>query len=161
MRWKAAGAKDCDLQFRREHSYWSFSHCSFVTRIPWPESGYYLLFIAAFALVGWGQLLFARANYPNVAASALMLDAVILTYMLFAPNPWTELEWPTATIYKFSGWRYLFVFLAAATIGHSWRIVLLFGAWMAFVLANHRRRGLAVWEGNAGNHGPTESRAGK
>ncbi len=105
----------------------------FVTRIPWPESGYYLLFIAAFALVGWGQLLFARANYPNVAASALMLDAVILTYMLFAPNPWTELEWPTATIYKFSGWRYLFVFLAAATIGHSWRIVLLFGAWMAFV----------------------------
>ncbi|MEP5180957.1 MAG: adenylate/guanylate cyclase domain-containing protein [Rhizobiaceae bacterium] len=105
----------------------------FVTRIPWPESGYYLIFIGAFALVGWGQLAFARANYPKMALIALMLDAVILTYMLFAPNPWTDPQWPSATIYKFNGWRYLFVFLAAATIGHSWRIILAFGAWMALV----------------------------
>ena len=27
-------------------------------------------------------------------------------------NPWTDPEWPSATIYKFDGWRYLFVFLA-------------------------------------------------
>ena len=161
MRWKAAGAKDCDLQFRREHSYWSFSHCYLLPVFPGQNlATIYCLLLLLHWWVG-GQLLFARANYPNVAASALMLDAVILTYMLFAPNPWTELEWPTATIYKFSGWRYLFVFLAAATIGHSWRIVLLFWCVDGICLANHRRRGLAVWEGNAGNHGPTESRAGK
>ena len=104
-----------------------------VTRIPWPESGYYLLFVVVFALVGWGQLFFAKAHYPRTAAWALMLDAVILTYMLFAPNPWTDPDWPNATIYKFDGWRYLFVFLAAATIGHSWRVVLAFGVWMGLV----------------------------
>lgn len=105
----------------------------FVTRIPWPESAYYLTFIFVFAVVGLGQIFFARANQPRMAAIVLMLDAVILTYMLFAPNPWSDPQWPSAAIYKFSGWRYLFVFLAAATIGHSWRVILVFGAWMAFV----------------------------
>jgi adenylate cyclase len=105
----------------------------FVTRIPWPESGYYLLFVVAFALVGGGQLFFAKTNHPKIAAWALLLDAVIVTYMLFAPNPWTDPLWPSATIYKFDGWRYLFVFLAAATIGHSWRVVLAFGIWTGLV----------------------------
>ena len=104
-----------------------------VTRIPFPESGYYLLFVVLFALVGWGQLYFARLGYQRAATIALMLDAVILTYMMLGPNPWFNPEWPTATIYKFSGWRYLFVFLAAATIGHSWRAILVFGAWTALV----------------------------
>ncbi len=104
-----------------------------VTRVPWPESGYYLVFIVAFALVGWMQLYFGRIGYPKAAIVALLLDAVILTYMMLGPNPWVNPEWPTATLYKFSGWRYLFVFLAAATIGHSWRVILAFGAWMAFV----------------------------
>lgn len=104
-----------------------------VTRIPWPESGYYVLFIIGFALVGWMQLYFGRIGYQRVAVAALMLDAVLLTYMMLGPNPWSVADWPTATIYKFSGWRYLFVFLAAATIGHSWRVILAFGAWMAFV----------------------------
>ena len=104
-----------------------------VTRVPWPESSYYLLFIIAFALVGWMQLYFGRIGYPKAAIVALFLDAVILTYMMLGPNPWVNPEWPTATLYKFSGWRYLFVFLAAATIGHSWRVILAFGAWMAFV----------------------------
>ncbi len=104
-----------------------------VTRVPWPESGYYLLFIAAFGLVGWMQLYFGKMGYPRVATIALMFDAVILTYMMLGPNPWVNPEWPTATLYKFSGWRYMFVFLAAATIGHSWRVILAFGAWMAFV----------------------------
>ncbi len=104
-----------------------------VTRIPWPESGYYLLFVLGFALVGWMQLHFGRIGYQRVAVAALMFDAVLLTYMMLGPNPWSVAEWPTATLYKFSGWRYLFVFLAVATIGHSWRAILAFGAWMAFV----------------------------
>lgn len=104
-----------------------------VTRIPFPESGYYLLFVAAFALVGWAQLHFGRIGYRRVATVALMLDAVFLTYMMLGPNPWINPEWPTATIYKFSGWRYLFVFLAAATVGHSWKVIIAFGAWTGFV----------------------------
>ncbi len=104
-----------------------------VTRIPFPESGYYLIFVAAFALVGWAQLHFGRIGYERVATLALMLDAVLLTYMMLGPNPWVNPEWPTSTIYKFSGWRYLFVFLAAATVGHSWRVILAFGAWTGFV----------------------------
>lgn len=104
-----------------------------VTRIPFPESGYYLFFVAAFALVGWAQLHFGRMGHRRVATVALMLDALLLTYMMLGPNPWVNPEWPTATLYKFSGWRYLFVFLAAATVGHSWRVIIAFGAWTAFV----------------------------
>ena len=106
-------------------------------RIPWPESAYYLSFVIAFAIVGWGQLYFGRRGFQKAATVALLLDAVILTYMIFAPNPWTVAEWPTATLYKFNAWRYFPLFLVAAAVGHSWRVILLFGAWMAFVwLAN-------------------------
>lgn len=59
-----------------------------VTRIPFPESGYYLLFVAAFALVGWAQLHFGQIGYRRVVTVALMLDAVLLTYMMLGPNPW-------------------------------------------------------------------------
>ena len=58
----------------------------FVSRIPWPESSYYLLFIVAFALVGWMQLYLGRIGYPRAAIIALMLDAVILTYMMLGPQ---------------------------------------------------------------------------
>ncbi|CAN0295921.1 unnamed protein product, partial [Discosporangium mesarthrocarpum] len=104
-----------------------------VTRVPWPESAYYLVFVVAFALVGWMQLYFGRIGFQRAAILVLMLDALLLTYMMLAPNPWFAHEWPTATVYKFSGWRYFFVFLAAAAIGHSWRVILVFGAWMALV----------------------------
>ena len=101
--------------------------------VPFPEILYYWALLGAFMVNGWLQLRAGRTGQSIVEMSLLALDGVLIAFTVLVPNPLLTESWPTAVTLKFDGYKYLFIFLAAVTLGYSWRTVVTFGGWLAFV----------------------------
>ncbi len=57
-----------------------------------------------------------------------------MTLTLTVPNLLATESWPTALQFRFEGFQYFFIFLAAATLAYSWRTVQGIGARVAIIL---------------------------
>lgn len=101
--------------------------------VPTPELFYYWALLAAFVFVGWLQLRVGRTGHSRAELALLTVDAVLICFTLLVPNPFLTEAWPTAMVLKFDGYKYLFIFIAAVTLGYTWRTILTFGAGLAFV----------------------------
>ena len=122
--------------------------------VPWPGSLYYIAFLALFGFLGWLQLRVGRVEQSSYEILLLMLDVVLLVFMMVAPNPFLDVDWPASTAYHFDAYKFLFVFLAATTIGYSWRTVFSFGTWTVIVWL---AAALIVWLA-MGDHGALRER---
>lgn len=94
---------------------------------------YYQALIAVFIAIGWAQLRFGRVGQSRIELALIFLDLVLLAFTLLMPNPFLNEDWPTAAQYRFEGFGYFFLFLAAATLAYSWRTVLTVGVWTSLI----------------------------
>ena len=90
---------------------------------------YYEVLLAGFALIGWAQLRVGRVTQSRQELFLIFCDLALLTFVLVVPNPFFHETWPTAFQYKFGGFSYFYVLLAAATMAYSWRTIIAFGIW--------------------------------
>lgn len=90
---------------------------------------YYIVLIGLFALIGWAQLKVGGVGRSRPELFLLFCDLALMTIITVIPNPWRELDWPTATQYRFDNFIYFFVFLAAGTLAYNWRTIVAMGTW--------------------------------
>jgi len=106
---------------------------------------YYEVMLLALAGVGWLQRRVGRVGRSRVEFFVMVLDFALLTFIMIVPNPFASQDWPTAMNFRFEGFIYFFVILAAGTLTYSWRTILAMGnltaiLWMGGV-------GLVWWFG--------------
>ena len=87
------------------------------------EMIYYEAFLILFALNGWAQLRAARVERSGLEVVLLLLDLVLMTIVVVAPNPLAPLDWPQEMQYRFHSHQYFYIFLAFGTLAYSWRTV--------------------------------------
>lgn len=95
------------------------------------EMSYYYVLLAALGLIGWLQMRVGRVGRSGIELFLIFLDLLILTVAFVAPNPWSDVEWPTAMQYQFNNFGFFFIFLAAATLAYSWRTIIAFATWLS------------------------------
>ncbi|MEX0286902.1 MAG: adenylate/guanylate cyclase domain-containing protein [Paracoccaceae bacterium] len=93
------------------------------------EMLYHHVVLGLLALVGLLQRRVARVGRSRMELTILFLDLLILTFALALPNPFSHHDWPTSAIYKFEGFQYFYIILAAGTMAYSWRTILAIGIW--------------------------------
>jgi adenylate cyclase len=96
---------------------------------PDPEMLYYYPFLAASALVGWLQTRVGRVGRSGAELAVLFCDVAIFVWALMMPNPFSDNDWPTAMLFRFENFSYLFLLLALATLSYSWRTIIAVGNW--------------------------------
>ncbi len=90
---------------------------------------YYHLILAGLALIGWLQLQAGRSGRSRRELALVFCDILLMVFGMLYPNPFLEVDWPTATQYALENFKYFYVFLAAMTLGYSWRTVFAYGTW--------------------------------
>lgn len=94
---------------------------------------YYEALILLFVVIGIAQLRAARVGQSYAELALLFADLFLLTLVLIIPNPLATEPWPTALQFRFEGFQYFFIFLAAGTLAYSWRTVQGMGFWVGVV----------------------------
>ena len=94
---------------------------------------YYEALLVGFALIGWAQLRVGRVGRSRPELLLILCDLVLLTFTMIVPNPVIDYQWPLAMQYRFNGFYYFFIILAAGTLAYSWRTVLSMGIWTAIL----------------------------
>lgn len=94
---------------------------------------YYEGMLAVFLVIGFAQLRAARVGQSWQEMLLILADLALLTLIFIIPNPLSDGPWPTASQYRFGGFPYYFIFLAAATLAYSWRTVQSIGFWAATI----------------------------
>ena len=97
------------------------------------EMLYYEALILLFVVIGIAQLRAARVGQSYAELALLFADLVLMTLTLIIPNPLATDPWPTALQFRFEGFQYFFIFLAAALLAYSWRTVQAMGFWVGAV----------------------------
>ncbi|MBM3508697.1 MAG: adenylate/guanylate cyclase domain-containing protein [Alphaproteobacteria bacterium] len=92
---------------------------------------FYEALVGAFVALGWWQLRVARVGQSRAELLLIIADLLLLALTLLVPNPFVGEPWPTAMQYRWNGFIYFFVLLAAATLAYSWRTVATIGLWTA------------------------------
>lgn len=92
---------------------------------------YYEVLLIAMMGVGWAQMRIGRVGRSSAELAVLFVDLALATFVLVFPNPFNDGDWPTAMIYRFDNFIYLFVILAAGTMAYSWRTITAIGNWTA------------------------------
>ncbi len=95
----------------------------------WYEALYYEVGILAFALIGWAQLNSGTVGRSGREMVLIFCDIALLTIIFVLPNPLREQPHPAAFQYHFVEFGYFYIFVAAGTLGYSWRTLSLFGFW--------------------------------
>ena len=90
---------------------------------------YYHFILAGLALIGWFQLRWGKVGRSGWELSLVFLDILLVVFGMLYPNPFFEQDWPTAAQYQFENFKYFYIFLAAMTLGYSWRTVIAYGTW--------------------------------
>ena len=98
----------------------------------WPVL-YYEAILVIFALLGWAQLKAATVGENRWELFLITLDLVFLTVTVLVPNPFAQLDWPTAMQYRLVNFPYFYIFLAGATVAYSWRTTLSVGIMTAIL----------------------------
>ncbi len=96
---------------------------------PRMEVLYYQASLLLFVVIGFAQLRAARVGQSRRELALIFADLLLLTLVLTVPNPMSVATWPTAVQFRFDGFIYFFVFLAASTLAYSWRTVQSIGIW--------------------------------
>jgi adenylate cyclase len=106
--------------------------------LPFERSGFYLLTLAAFALLGAPPYLLARRGIGGtpVTAAFLLLDAGILTYILMVPPSFYVEGWTPQLNLRLPNFLYLGVFLVGMALSYSpalviWTGIASIAAWSA------------------------------
>jgi hypothetical protein len=106
--------------------------------LPFERSGFYLLTLAAFALLGAPPYLLARRGIGGlpVIAAFLLLDAGLLSYILIVPTPYAVDGWPPQLSLRLWNFLWLGVFLVGMALSYSPALVIWTGvatvtAWSA------------------------------
>lgn len=97
------------------------------------EMLYYEALILLFVVIGIAQLRAARVGQSYAELALLFGDLLLMTLTLIVPNPLATEPWPTALQFRFEGFQYFFIFLAAALLAYSWRTVQAMGFWVGAV----------------------------
>lgn len=97
------------------------------------EMIYYQALLLLFVVIGILQLRAARVGQSYAELALIFADLILLTLTLTVLNPLSADTWPTAVQFRFEGFQYFFIFLAAATLAYSWRTVQGIGAWVAVI----------------------------
>lgn len=97
------------------------------------EMLYYEALLLLFVVIGIAQLRAARVGQSYAELALLFADLILLTLTLTVPNPLASDPWPSALQYRFDGFQYFFIFLAAGTLAYSWRTVQGIGVWVAVI----------------------------
>lgn len=112
--------------------------------VPWPRVGYFLAFIVLFLASGLiAEWMRRKSNRPEMwTAAFILIDACLLTYVLVAPIPFSDSEWPIQVTLRFYNHLYLFLFLIFSGLSYSPAMVLWTGAaiaatWSAAVFYIH------------------------
>ncbi|MEE9314140.1 MAG: adenylate/guanylate cyclase domain-containing protein [Rhizobiaceae bacterium] len=100
-----------------------------VMALPSWEVIYYHLILSGLALIGWLQLRAGKVGKSRWELALIFFDILLMTVGMLLPNPFLDVDWPTAAQYSFENFKYFYVFLAAITLGYSWRTVLTYGTW--------------------------------
>jgi len=93
-------------------------------QILWP---WFLL--ALVAINGYFLRRVGRVGRSGPELFFIFLDVLLMTIALIAPNPLSELGWPSAMIYKFDTFLYYFIIIIVGGLAYSWRTVLALGHW--------------------------------
>ncbi|MFC6688877.1 adenylate/guanylate cyclase domain-containing protein [Jhaorihella thermophila] len=96
---------------------------------------YYHFILALVALNGWFMLRVARVGRSRLELALILLDLVIMTVGMVAPNPFSTADMPVAMQYRFENFIYFFVLLSGATLAYSWRTVIMMGNLTAAIWA--------------------------
>ncbi len=96
---------------------------------------YYHVFLGLIALNGWFMLRVGRVGRSGLELGLILLDIVIMTVGMVAPNPFSTADMPVAMQYRFENFIYFFVLLAGATLAYSWRTVIMMGNLTAAIWA--------------------------
>jgi adenylate cyclase len=99
------------------------------------EQLYYIVLLALFALIGWGQVRVGRVGVSRPELALLFCDLALLTFVAVVPNPFSSDHWPVAMQYHFGNFIYFFVLLSCATLAYSWRTVIAVGTWTSALWA--------------------------
>jgi adenylate cyclase len=94
---------------------------------------YYEAYLVVFVVLGWLQLRVATVGQSRTELALILLDIVLLAAVLLFPNPFVDQPWPAAVNYRFEGFDYFYVFLAAGTLAYSWRTVMSLASWIPVV----------------------------
>lgn len=112
--------------------------------VPWPRVSYFLAFIVLFLASGLvAEWLRRKASRPALwTAAFIFVDACLLTYVLVAPNPFSDTEWPIQVTLRFYNHLYLFLFLIFSGLSYSpvmvlWTGVSIAATWSAAVYYIH------------------------
>ncbi|MCB1451831.1 MAG: adenylate/guanylate cyclase domain-containing protein [Nitratireductor sp.] len=92
---------------------------------------YYEALLAGFIILGVLQLRMARVGQSRAELGLIFADFILLTFVLLAPNPFVQENWPGAIQTRFDGFDYFYILLAAGTLAYSWRTILSYGGWVA------------------------------
>ncbi|MEO0328782.1 MAG: adenylate/guanylate cyclase domain-containing protein [Pseudomonadota bacterium] len=98
---------------------------------PQLESIFYVVSVLIFIGIGWLQLWAARVGQSGRELALIFADFILLTALFLVPNPFREVDIPTAFSYRFDNFIYFFLFLALGTLAYSWRTVWSIGIWIA------------------------------
>ena len=97
------------------------------------EMIYYEALILLFVVIGIAQFRAAKVGQSYAELALIVADLTLMTLTLVIPNPLASEVWPTALQFRFDGFQYFFIFLAAGTLAYSWRTVQAMGFWVATV----------------------------
>ena len=89
---------------------------------------YYHMILAGLALIGL-QLRAGKVGLSRWELLLIYADIALMVFGMLYPNPLVENEWPSAVQYQFDNFKYFYIFLAAVTLGYSWRTVFAYGIW--------------------------------
>jgi class 3 adenylate cyclase len=92
---------------------------------------YYEALLVGFALIGVAQLRVGRVGRSRPELFVMFCDLALMTFTLLVPNPFHPHAMPLAMQYRFDGFIYFFVLLAAGTLAYSWRTIVAMGTWTA------------------------------
>ena len=96
---------------------------------------YYILMLGLFAAIGWAQLKVGKAGMSRPELFLMFCDLALLTFIATVPNPWSTVDWPIGTQFRFDTFIYFFVLLSTATLAYSWRTVVAMGFWASALWA--------------------------
>lgn len=103
-----------------------------IVNIPSFEVVYYHLILAGLAFIGWLQLRAGKVGHSRWELALIYADIALMVFGMMYPNPLMKNEWPSAVAYQFENFKYFYIFLAAVTLGYSWRTVFAYGIWTTF-----------------------------
>lgn len=92
---------------------------------------YYHAILIGLAIIGWLQLRIGKVGRSRWELTLIFLDILLMVLGMLVPNPFLDSDWPSAAQYKYENFKYFYIFLAATTLGYSWRTVIFYGAWTA------------------------------